>query len=330
MKRSLALCLGLSCALGACSGRERRYTRRLMGTLAQVTVYGAGEARSRAAADAVFKEWERIQKTYSAREPDSLVSRLGREAPRGWVTLDEEAYSLLEKSLAWHAMLEGRFDVTFPPLWELWARAAETGEEPTPEEIAQALSRMGSGAIRLDPERRSVRFLKPLRIDLGGVCKDYALLRGAGVLRTELPGGTALLDLGGDLVAYGRKPGGWRIGVRHPLRKGGLLGRLSFQGGAVLTSGCYERFVTVGGKDRCHILDAKSGRPLEGFSSLSVVLPSIEAAHHPSVVYALMGRERGLEAVRSMPGALAVWADLDGKVGTASAWDSRARWAAEP
>jgi thiamine biosynthesis lipoprotein len=320
----------LSCALGACAKKERRYTRELMGTVTAVTVYGESESRSRRVAEAVFKEWERIQKAYSAHDPDSLVSRLGREASKDWVPLDEEAYSLLVQSLAWHSMLEGRFDVSFPPLWELWSGAAKTGKEPSPKEIAQALSRIGSGAISLDPERRAVHFLKPLRIDFGGICKDYALQRGSRLLQTELPGGTALLDIGGDMVAYGRKPGDWRIGVRHPLRKEGLLGTLSFPEGAVLTSGCYERFVTVGGKDRCHILDASTGRPLEGFSSLTVFLPSIEVAHHPSVVYALMGRESGLEAVRSIPGALAVWASLDGKTETASAADSAGRWSPEP
>ena len=298
-----------------------------MGTAAGVTVYGLDEARSQAVADAVFSEWERLDRTYSWYAPGSRLSEVNRRAAREWVVLDDEFYGLVARALELHRSTKGRFDVTFSPLWELWGRCAKAGRLPRPDELAAARRRVGSRRVLLDPRRRAVRLRGGVSLNLGGLVKDHALRRGREVLEREAPATPVLLDLGGDILAHNPKRPAWQVGVKHPLRPGGLLGALRLpDGGAVLTSGSYERFVEIGGKRYCHILDPDTGRPLEGFASLTVSLPDIREEHPPSLALALLGREAALAWAASRPGARAVWADLDGKVMTASGAGGRASW----
>jgi thiamine biosynthesis lipoprotein len=164
---------------------------------------------------------------------------------------------------------------------------------------------------------------------LGGLVKDYALRRGGEILSGRADGVPVLLDLGGDILAYGRKSPPWQVGVRHPLRPGELLGTLRFpEGGAVLTSGDYERFVEIGGRRYGHILDARTGLPVSGFAGLTVYLPDISVEHLPSAALVLLGRDEALARVRAIPGALAVWVGPDGSVETAEGPGSPAAWLA--
>jgi len=301
-----------------------------MGTKASVAVYGLDEARSQVVADAVFAEWARVEKVFSWYDPQSELSLMNRAALRGWAPVSQELFDRVAESLELHRLTGGRFDPTFSPLWELWRRSAREGRLPSAATLKAAKSRMGAERVRLDAKNRRVRFLGPVSVNLGGTVKDYALRRGLMILEKRLKKTPVLLDLGGDLLAWDFKRPPWTAGVRHPFRPDGLLGALRLpEGGLVLTSGSYERFVEVGGRRFCHILDAKSGRPLEGMSSFTLALPEM-TAHPPSVALALLGREAALAWVRSTPGAFGVWADEAGGVETAAGPLASIRWAAAP
>jgi thiamine biosynthesis lipoprotein len=299
-----------------------------MGTRASVTVYGLDEERSRAVAEEVFAEWGRIEGVFSWHDPKSSLSALNRSALREWTPVSEELWGLLEKAQEYHRLTGGAFDATFSPVWELWKVCAKQGRMPSSLELSAARAKTGWKSVRLDSVRRMVRFDDPVSINLGGTVKDYALRRGLAILERSLPQKPAvLLDLGGDLLAWGAKSPAWTAGIKHPLRPAGLLGMLRLsQGGAVLTSGSYERFVEIDGRRFCHILDSRTGRPLEGMSSFTLALPDPSVEHLPSVAAVLLGRERALEIARSLPGALAVWADADGRVETSSGPGAGAAW----
>lgn len=307
---------------------SRHYSRILLGTHAEVTVYGQDEKTSKSIADAVFKEWDRLDKEYSFTNKYSIVSYINRKASREWVTVSDECYGILEQSLEYFRMTGGSFDITFAPIWELWKKSAKADVLPDSKSLKKALSKVGSDSIMLDPARKAVRFSKYVQINLGGVLKDYALLRGKYVLdrfSAQRPK-AVLLNLGGDILAYGKKYPSWSIGVRHPMKSGALLGRLGFDEGAVLTSGSYEHFVEIAGKRYCHILDLKTGYPLENFTSLTVYLPDIEVEHFTSLVAVLMGRKSGLEAVSKIKGAMAIWTDGGGRVTVKSNPACQAMW----
>ena len=125
----------------------------------------------------------------------------------------------------------------------------------------------------------------------------------------------AYLDAGGDIGLLGPKPDGspWRIGVRHPREAGQLIGVLTLSGGAVVTSGDYERAFTVDGKRYHHILDPATGLPATSLASVTMVAPTAMEADALSTAVFVLGPERGLALVESLPGAEAILVtpDLD-------------------
>ena len=115
-----------------------------------------------------------------------------------------------------------------------------------------------------------------MQIDLGGIAKGYALdLAGAALLRTGAT--TGLVDIGGDVLVLGPRPGNqpWRVGVRHPLgQRENVYKVLKLTSGAVATSGNQERFSTIEGRRFSHIVDPRSGRPAEQAPSVTVIAPA--------------------------------------------------------
>jgi thiamine biosynthesis lipoprotein len=113
-----------------------------------------------------------------------------------------------------------------------------------------------------------------MEIDFGGIGKEYAADRMATVCHD---GGAshALANLGGDVRAAGPQQDGspWRVGISHPRQADAVMATVEIDGGAVATSGDYQRFFDAGGRRYCHIIDARSGRPVSGWQSVSVIAP---------------------------------------------------------
>ena len=111
-----------------------------------------------------------------------------------------------------------------------------------------------------------------MELDFGGLGKEYAADRAAEVC-ADLGMRHGLIDLGGDIRVVGPQPDGlpWRIGIRHPRDADRLAAEIALPGGALATSGDYERFIEVDGRRYCHILDPKTGWPAQGLSSVTVI-----------------------------------------------------------
>jgi thiamine biosynthesis lipoprotein len=147
-----------------------------------------------------------------------------------------------------------------------------------------------------------------MALDLGGIAKGYIVDRGLELLaRSGI--GHALLNAGGDIGILGPKPDGspWRIGVKHPRRDDELIAVISWlKKGAVVTSGDYERFFEEDGERYHHILDPRTGYPARNLLSATVVAPTAIEADALSTALFVMGPQRGLELVESLPGVEAI------------------------
>jgi thiamine biosynthesis lipoprotein len=139
-----------------------------------------------------------------------------------------------------------------------------------------------------------------MELDFGGFGKEYAVDRAAAVLR-EMGIASALVNLGGDILVTGPAPGGapWRVGIRHPRRTGELVATLSVSSGALATSGDYERFFVKDGVRYCHVLDPRSGHPVQGFQSVSVLGETCLVAGSASTIAMLKGERDGLAWLRA-------------------------------
>jgi thiamine biosynthesis lipoprotein len=282
-----------------------------MGTAVEISVADRSETRSRSAMAAAFQEFERVGALLDERRPESVTALLNREASSRKVAVNEEVFSILASSLMTSDASGGAFDITVGPLTKLWG--FDTGGHlPADGEIEGALRKVGYKHLMLDQDSSSVGFdINGMALDMGAVGKRWALDRVAGILR-ERGVSHAIIDAGGDIRVLGTRPDGtpWRIGVQHPREPGRLLATLEVTDAAVITSGDYERFFERDGVRYHHIIDPATGRPASACRSVTLVAPTaMEASATAAFV---LGPERGIAYLRSLPGVHGLIVDAAG------------------
>lgn len=266
----------------------------------EIRVVGADEQQVHGAAQAGIDEVRRIEQKYSRYRPDSLLSRINAAAGHDPVQIDQETHALLHLGGHLHRASEGRFDLTSGVLRRAWDFRAK--RVPTQAQIEALLPLVGWGRVVVSPEHVHLP-QRGMELDLGGIGKEYAADRAAELCLTlGMVGG--FVDLGGDIRVIGPRAdgSGWRFGIRDPLNAGSLSGELTLTSGALATSGDYERGFEVDGKRYGHLLDARSGWPVNHWRSVSVAAPNALAAGMLATLGMLMG-----EQARTMLEAEDVW-----------------------
>ncbi len=246
---------------------------------------------------------EAVEEQLSFFRPESLVSRINRSAAEGPVPLEPWLFELLQLASRLYEETGGAYDITSAPLWEAWGFARRAGEIPSAAQLAEARSRVGGHLLELDPARQTVRFRRPgVRISLGSIGKGYALdvcaqrLRALGMTDFLLHGGQSSV-----LARGSHPPSNWEIGLRHPRRIGRRLALLRLRDRALGTSSAQFQSFRRGGRRYGHILDPRSGRPVEGVLSTTVAAPTAAAADALSTAFHVMGPEPSLAYCRTRP-----------------------------
>ena len=163
-----------------------------------------------------------------------------------------------------------------------------------------------------------------MEVDLGGIGKEYAADRAAAVcLEANISHG--IVDLGGDVRLIGPHPDGapWTIGIRDPFTPNQIVGHVSLTEGALATSGDYQRRIQVGNKSYSHLINPKTGWPVEGLASVSVVADQCLAAGSLSSIAMLKGKDGPNWLSRLSPELRYAWINCDGTSGGSLATDFR-------
>jgi thiamine biosynthesis lipoprotein len=300
---------------GGCQAPPRTQTELWLGTGCTITVYGRGSGGR--AVEAAFDRVERIHRLMSLQEPGSELNTVN-DAPVGSaVEVSEETATVLREALRVSVLSDGGFDPTVGALVKLWdIGGADATQIPPPEAVAEATASVDYRAVTLS-SRDVTRGGAGSVIDLGGIAKGYAADEAALAL---VQGGVraALLDFGGNILLVGQKPDRtpWRVGVQNPLdNRGRYLGVLELEGGSVVTSGVYERFFVKDGVRYHHILDPGTGYPARtGLLSVTIVAPSSMTADALSTAVFVLGQERGMVLVESIPDTEALFVTEDREV----------------
>ncbi len=280
-----------------------------MGVPFRITLYAPDEATARSASDAAFARVEVLNAIFSDYEPDSEVSRLSQSSGKGRaVPVSDELWRVLELSQAVAARSDGAFDITIGPLVNLWRRARRNHELPMPESIAEMKARVGWRKLRLDPARRTAELPEPgMRLDLGGIAKGVAVDAALAVLAAHGIG-RALVAASGDIGASDAPPGqpGWRIEVA-PLDAPGAPPAqvVLLRHSAVSTSGDTFQRVEIGGVRYSHIVDPRTGVGLTDHSLVTVLGPDCTTTDSWETTISLLGPERGIALIETIPRAAA-------------------------
>lgn len=310
---ALALAVGVASAAFAALGPPRSVTwsGRTMGTYVNVTMVTADSASLAPTATIAHAVFRRVDSLMSNWTTTSEVARLNRECGHAPQRVHPEVASVLDLALRVGAGSDGAFDVTVEPLVRAWGFLGGKPHVPTPEEAADAFSRVGLKQLAWDPEQRLLGFANDrVRVDLGGIAKGYAVDVAAESLRAH---GVrdALVDLTGNMFAMGRPASApaWRIGIRDPRDRAPHFARLRLSNEGISTSGKYEQFVAADGRTYGHIMDPRTGRPADGLISVTLVSASAltcDAWDTPLFVLGLDGAMRLAKAHEDFSAVLVV------------------------
>ena len=312
LARSLATSLALLLAGAAANGEATlRDGRPLMGTVLQITLVDDDEAVARAAAEACFAEGATLEAVLTTYDAESATSRMNAGAGSGPFQAPPALARILADSKQLHTATRGAFDVSVGPLIALWTEAGRTGRLPGAAVLGAALRRVGSDRIVLGPE--GVVMLEPgMHVDFGAIGKGFALDR----MRERLAehGITrALLDFGGSSwLALGAPEDGdaWRVLLRDG--HGGFAGVVSLRDANLSFSESMANSTRIEGRQYGHVIDPRSGWPLEAPVAGIALAADGATAEALSTALVVLGPEQGLRVAAETGDAEALVIDAAG------------------
>ena len=303
-----SVALPLSCVI------DGRYT---MGTVLQLTLCGTDPDQTRRTSDSLFQTAARLDRLLTTYAPDSPVSRLNAAAGQGAVPVPVEVMDALSLSVRYSELTRGTFDITVGPLLALWKTASQL---PSPDTVRHTLSRVGSHRIVLSPHGTAALAHKDMALDLGGIGKGFALDRMVALLK-ERRVSRALLNFGhSSQWAVGAPPDapGWRLLVRLP--DGTLTGIVTVRDQALSVSGSLGQSVTLGDRRYGHVIDPRTGQPIQRDLLACVVAPSAAQAEALSKALLILGESEGTALLERLSGVEGLLLETNGRRWETKGW----------
>lgn len=287
----------------------------LMGTVVTVSLYDSNDEEI---LNKVFNKVKELESILSINENGTLVDKINEEAGINPVKVDDYTYTVVKKGVEYSKLSNGLFDISVGPIVKLWSIGLPEAKVPTQEEINEKLPLIGYSDIELNDTDETIYLKrKGMMIDLGGIAKGYTADVISDLL-TEEGVKSAIINLGGNVYAHGKKPNGsdWRIGIQDPFtERGGIIGTITTNNKSIVTSGIYERYIEKDGVKYHHILSPKTGYPYENeIAGITIVSDkSIDGDALSTSVFA-MGVEEGMKFVNSIDSIDAIFITKDNKV----------------
>lgn len=330
MKRLLSLLLCFCLFTSGCSlWGPKKYTAEFYGafdTVVKITAYADSQADFDRLAQSAQDQLLHLSQLYDIYVPYAGVQGLyqvNEQAGQGPVPVEQEVIDLLEYCRQCYEWTDGRVNVAMGSVLRIWhdlreLAQAEPGQAALPEQtqLTEAAMHCDINDVVVDTAQNTVELRDPaMRLDVGAVAKGYAVQRVTEQLRLD-GYGDFVLSAGGNVVAAGSPQGrdAWSVGIEDPREPGALAATVEVSDQAVVTSGGYERFYTVGGKTYHHIVDPATLYPAERMLSATVITPDSALADCLSTALFLMEPQEALSFARQMEDVRAILVTLDGQV----------------
>jgi len=302
--------------------RRYEFGEAHMGTWWQITLYAADGLTATNAARAAFARVAALDRMMTDYDPESELMRLCRGPTGVPIRVSPDLMRVLARSEELHRQTQGAFDITAGPVVQLWRRARRQRALPDEGRLAEAMTRVGMGHLRINAKAGTVTLLREgLRLDLGGIAKGYGadealrVMRQQGIRR-------ALVAASGDLALGDPPPGkaGWRVGIGAPeSARTNLVRVLLLSNCGVSTSGDTEQFVELGGVRYGHIVDPRTGRALTNRLQATLIAPNATTSDVMATAVCVLGLEEGLNLIERHKELAACVITRDGSVARGSA-----------
>lgn len=283
-----------------------------MGSNCEIQLYAASRNQALDIANIAIADVHRIEQRYSRYSDDSVLTAINNAAKiAGSIDIDEETLALLNYANTCHQQSDGLFDITSGVLREAWDFKSQV--IPPNKQIKALLPRIGWNKVNI--KASVLNFSEPgMQLDFGGIGKEYAVDRAAAICQQHgLQHG--LVDLGGDIKIIGPHADGrpWSVGIRHPRKPGELMASINVSRGGIASSGDYERCIILNGKRYSHVLNPKTGWPVRGLASITVVAEQCVIAGSVSTI-SMLKEKQGKRWIKDL-GLAYLWMDQRGKMG---------------
>lgn len=306
-------------------------TSYYLDTVCTITIYDMqemSEETAKAVIDEGFATCNEYEQLLSKTKENSDIARINRASGKA-TTVDPRTIDVIGKGIYYGDLSDGKFDITVGKATDLWDFHSENPKVPRDADLAEAVACVDYKQIKIDKGQNTVRLTNPnAQIDLGGIAKGYIADKVAETLKAK--GVTnAVIDLGGNIVCIGGKPdsggfGGssgpvdYNIGIERPYSdRSEIIGSVPMQNQTIVTSGVYERCFTVGDKTYHHILDVKTGYPVDSDVEAVTIVAQLGQSvdcDGLSTTCLLLGVEEGKKLIESIDGVEALFIDKDDKI----------------
>jgi thiamine biosynthesis lipoprotein len=291
----------------------------LMGNHFEITAVSDDPILADASIEAAAEEIRRIERLLTTFKDDSETNLINRNAGIAPVTVSDETFGIIERSIKISSVTQGAFDITYGSIDKrLWNFDTTMKALPSKSIARRMVKLIDYRNIMLDRAHKTVMLKhEGMRIGFGGIGKGYAAEKARQVMQ-QMGITSGVVNASGDLTAWGFEPNGssWTIGIVKPDGSGEVFSYLNVTNMAVATSGNYEKFIMIDGKRYSHTIDPRTGFPVRGIKSVTIITPNAELADAMATPVMIMGIEAGLYMINQMKDIEAVLIDDNNRVYT--------------
>ncbi|HLX92135.1 MAG TPA: FAD:protein FMN transferase [Puia sp.] len=292
---------------------------KLMGNRFQITVVADEESFANRAIDAGVDEIRRIEALLTTFSEESETNLVNKNAGISPVRVSRETFELIHRSLRISNVTQGSFDISYGSIDKrLWNFDTTMNSLPDSDTAKKMVRLINYKNIILDHDGCTV-FLKEkgMRIGFGGIGKGYAADR-AKLVMQGMGVASGIVNASGDLITWGSQPDGkpWTIGIANPNAAGQIFSYMNVSDMAVATSGNYEKYIVIDGKKYSHTINPRTGFPVTGIKSVTVITRFAEIADAMATPIMIMGINAGLDMVNQIYDIEAILVDENNSVYT--------------
>lgn len=282
---------------------EFKQVERLMGNTFEFTVVGDDKEKAYETIKLAIAEVRRIEKLFTTFDENSQTNQINRMAGIRPVKVDKEMFELIKRSLKISEVTDGAFDITYGSIDKRLWNFDKTMTSLPDGETAKSMVRLINYRNMILNETDCTVMLqeKGMRIGFGGIGKGYAADRAKAVL-VQAGVQSGIVNASGDLITWGRQANQqpWTIGIAHPDDARAAFSWLNISDLAIATSGNYEKYILINGKKYSHTINPRTGMPVTGIKSVTIISPYAEIADAMATPVMVMGVQAGLNLINQI------------------------------